>query len=113
MAEISREDVIEKEHKVAKESKKVVDTHVFSIDYDGNDIYVEEMYADDTEIIEEILANYQYLVDYHEFIAKELEKLEKIEYELKSWYENAPSRTQEDDIRMLLRMVDLLGVEIE
>lgn len=79
MAEISREDAIKKELKVAEESQKVVDTHIVFVDDSGNNVSVEEIYADDTEIINAHLSNYQYCADYHKFIAEELQKLEKVE----------------------------------
>ena len=79
---ISREEVIKQEIKVAEESQKVVDTHIVFTDDDGDGVSVEEIYADDTEIIDAHLLHYQFCADYHKFIAEQLEKLEKIEHEL-------------------------------
>ena len=69
---ISREEVIKQEIKVAEESQKVVDTHIVFTDDDGDGVSVEEIYADDTEIIDAHLLHYQFCADYHKFIAEQL-----------------------------------------
>lgn len=83
---ISREEAIKKEIKVAEESQKVVDTHIVFTDDNGDGVSVEEIYADDTEIIDAHLLHYQFCADYHKFIADQLEKLEKIEQIMRDDY---------------------------
>lgn len=103
---ISREEVIKQEIKVAEKSQKVVDTHIVFTDEDGNDVSVEEIYADDTEIIDAHLLHYQFCADYHKFIAEQLEKLQKIEqiFEIKGFGEYPC--TYEDMCREVIKIVE-------
>ena len=68
------EEIIAKETEIAQEYQKVIDTHMVS-----EDMSLEEMYCDDTEVIEENLKRCKELLDYHNTIANTMRKYQKIE----------------------------------
>lgn len=61
-------EIIERENKIAEENQKIVDTHIIF-----DDVTVDEMYCDDTEVIEEHLENYRKCAEYHKQVAELLE----------------------------------------
>lgn len=67
---MSIDEAIEKESKIAKENKKIVDTQIVF-----DNVSISELYCDDTEVIEEHLSNYKKCAEYHEQIAEWLEEL--------------------------------------
>lgn len=73
------DEIIEKENKLFEDNQKVVDTQIIL-----DDVTISELYADDTEIIEEALEKYQYASDYHKQIAKWLEELKELRSMVKS-----------------------------
>lgn len=71
---MSIDEIIAKETEIAHEFQEVIDTHMVS-----ENISLEEMYCDDTEVIEEQLQRCEVLADYHNQIAKTMRKYQKIE----------------------------------
>lgn len=69
------DEIIKKENEIVAEFQKVVDTHIVN----DNGFTIEEMYCDDTEVIEEELKKCQELADYHKQIAETMRKYQKIE----------------------------------
>ena len=67
------DEAIEKENKIAKENQKIVDTQIVF-----DNVSISELYCDDTEVIEEHLSNYKKCAEYHEQIAEWLEELKSI-----------------------------------
>ena len=67
-------EIIAKETKIAQEFQEVIDTHVTSHNFS-----LEEMYCDDTEVIEEHLQRCKVLTDYHNQIANTMRKYQKIQ----------------------------------
>jgi hypothetical protein len=68
------DEIILKETEIAQELQKVIDTHMVS-----EDMSLEEMYCDDTEVIEEELERCKELSDYHSTIANIMRKYQKIQ----------------------------------
>lgn len=68
------DEIITKETEIVQECKKIIDTHMIS-----EDMSLEEMYCDDTEVIEEHLQRCKELLDYHNTIADTMRKYQKIE----------------------------------
>lgn len=66
-------EVIERENKIAEENQKIVDTHIIF-----DDVTIDEMYCDDTEVIEEHLENYRKCAEYHKQVAELLEDYKHI-----------------------------------
>lgn len=66
-------EIIERENKIAEENQKIVDTHIIF-----DDVTVDEMYCDDTEVIEEHLNNYKKCAEYHKQVAELLEDYKHI-----------------------------------
>ena len=64
------DEAIEKESKIAKENQKIVDTQIVF-----DNVSISELYCDDTEVIEEHLSNYKKCAEYHEQLAEWLEEL--------------------------------------
>ena len=64
------DEAIEKESKIAKENQKIVDTQIVF-----DNVSISELYCDDTEVIEEHLSNYRKCAEYHKQIADWLEEL--------------------------------------
>lgn len=78
--EIAIEEIILKEKEIAEEFQRVVDTHMAS-----EDISLEELYCDDSEVIEEELERCKVLSDYHNTIANTMRKYREIEEVIKDW----------------------------
>lgn len=64
------DEAIQRENKIAEENQKIVDTQIVF-----DDVYISELYCDDTEVIEEHLSNYRKCAEYHKQIADWLEEL--------------------------------------
>ena len=69
------DEIIKKENEIAAEFQKAVDTHIIN---DNGDT-IEEMYCDDTEVIEEHLQRCKVFADYHNQIADTMRKYQRIE----------------------------------
>ena len=69
------DDVIAREKRIYEENQKVIDTHVLHEDFT-----LEELYCDDTEVIEEHLNNYRFASEYHKQIAEWLEELKALQH---------------------------------
>lgn len=67
------EEAIKHAEEVAEENQRVVDTGVV---YD--DVTIDMLYCDDTEVIEEHLANYQMCADEHRQLAEWLKELKRL-----------------------------------
>ena len=67
------DEAIEKENKIAKENQKIVDTQIVF-----DNVSISELYCDDTEVIEKHLSNYKKCAEYHEQIAEWLEDYKHI-----------------------------------
>jgi len=67
------DEIIAKETEIAQEFQEVIDTHMVS-----EDMSLEEMYCDDTEVIQEKLERYKELSDYHSTIANTMCKYQEI-----------------------------------
>ena len=65
--------VIAREKRIHEENQKVVDTHLLQ-----GKFTLEELYCDDTEVIEEHLRYYRFASEYHKHIAEWLEELKEI-----------------------------------
>ena len=72
--DITIDEAIEKESKIAKENQKIVDTQIVF-----DNVSISELYCDDTEVIEEHLSNYKKCAEYHKQIAEWLERLKAYE----------------------------------
>lgn len=68
------EEIIVKEQEMSEIFQKTVDTHMVS-----EDLSLEELYCDDTEIIEEEIKKCKELADVHNQIANIMRKYQKIE----------------------------------
>ena len=64
------DEAIQRENKIAEENQKIVDTEIVF-----DDVYLSQLYCDDTEVIEEHLSNYRKCAEYHKQIADWLEEL--------------------------------------
>lgn len=69
------DEIIKKENEIVAEFQKVVDTHIVN----DNGYTIEEMYCDDTEVIEEHLQRCKVFADYHNQIANTMRKYQKIQ----------------------------------
>ena len=67
------DEAIVREKRIHEENKKVVDTHVLHEEFT-----LEELYCDDTEVIEEYLNNYKFASEYHKQLAEWLEELKEM-----------------------------------
>ena len=81
---MSRDEIIKKENEIAAEFQKVVDTHIVN---DNGDT-IDEMYCDDTEVIEEHLQRCKFFADYHNQIADTMRKYQKIERIIEVWHQD-------------------------
>ena len=77
---MSIDEIIKKENEIAAEFLKLIDTHMVD-----ENISLEEMYCDDTEVIEEYLQRYKVIADYHSTIANTLCKYQKIKKAYKKY----------------------------
>ena len=68
------DEIIKQEYEIAAEFQNVVDTHIVN----NSGVTIEQMCADDTEVINEHLQRYQDEADYHKQIADTLNKYQKI-----------------------------------
>ena len=68
------DEIIAKETEIAQEFQEIIATHIVS----GN-FSLEELYCDDTEVIEEELKRCKELFDYHSTIADTMLKYQKIQ----------------------------------
>ncbi|MBR6289335.1 MAG: hypothetical protein IKR19_08370 [Acholeplasmatales bacterium] len=74
------DQIIVKETEIAQEFQVVLDTH---ITIDG--FSLEELYCDDTEVIDEHLQRCKVATDYHNQIANTMRKYQKIEKIIEDW----------------------------
>lgn len=77
---MSIEEIIEKEQEMSKIFQRTVDTHMVS-----EDLSLEELYCDDTEIIEEKLKRSQELANFHNQIVNVMQKYQKVQTIVKAW----------------------------
>ena len=75
------DEIIAKETEIAHEFQEVIDTHMVS-----ENTSLEEMYCDDTEVIEEHLQRCKVLADYHNQIADTMRKYQKIDQIISDGY---------------------------
>ena len=68
------DEIIAKEIEIAQEFQEVIDTHIT-----GGSFSLEEMYCDDTEVIEEHLQRCKVFADYHTQIANTMHKYQQIQ----------------------------------
>ena len=68
------DEAIQRENKIAEENQKIVDTQIVF-----DDVYLSQLYCDDTEVIEEHLSNYRKCAEYHKQLAEWLERLKAYE----------------------------------
>ena len=68
------DEIIKTEQEIVEEFQRTVDTHMVS-----ENMSLEEMYCDDTEVIEEALERRKNLLDYHNTIANTMRKYQKIQ----------------------------------
>lgn len=66
------EEAIAREEEIHKNNKIVVETHIIH-----DDLTLEDLYCDDTEVVEEHLENYRFASEYHKQIAEWLEELKE------------------------------------
>jgi len=71
---MSIDEIILTEKEIAENFQRTVDTHMVS-----GDMSLEELYCDDTEIIEEELKRCQGLADFHNQIVDTMRNYQKIE----------------------------------
>lgn len=76
-------EVIKIERERAAEAKEKLDTHIEFIDDDGERVTIEELCADDTEVINERLGRYKEYAEYHNQIADWLENLDLLQEALR------------------------------
>lgn len=67
------DEAIDREKEIHEANQKVVDTHVLHEEFT-----LEELYCDDTEVIEEHLNNYRFASEYHKQLSEWLEELKFI-----------------------------------
>ncbi len=90
------EEAIKNIETVAEENQRVIDTHIVF-----DDVTIDMLYCDDTEVIDEHLANYQECVEEHRQLAEWLKDykrlleqkpiLEKIRSEIEELKPNNPN----------------------
>ncbi len=86
---MSIDEAIKQIEEIAEDNQKVVDTHRFA-----DMLTIEEIYCDDTEIIEEQLAGYQKCAEEHRQLAEWLKELKQLREQTK-WIpvtENTPPK---------------------
>lgn len=67
------DEAIEREEELAKINQRVVDTGIVF-----DDVAIDMLYCDDTEVIEEHLANYQRCAEEHKQISEWLKELKQL-----------------------------------
>lgn len=70
---ISLDEAIKRAEEIAEENQRVVDTGIVF-----DDVTIDMLYCDDTEVIEEHLANYQRCADEHKQLAEWLKELKQL-----------------------------------
>lgn len=70
------DETIKREKEIHKDNQMVVETHIVHEDFT-----LEELYCDDTEVIEEHLESYRFASEYHKQIAEWLEELKSLKAE--------------------------------
>lgn len=93
------EEIIANETKLAQEFQKVIDTHMTSDNFS-----LEEMYCDDTEVIEEQLQRCKVFADYHNQIANIMSKYQKIQEIMDSRADDSPKSNSKalSDIEVII-----------
>ena len=81
------DEAIQRENKIAEENQKIVDTEIVF-----DDVFLSQLYCDDTEVIEEHLSNYRKYAEYHKQIADWLGEL--VMLRLDSCMMHMPERLQ-------------------
>ena len=66
-------EAIVREKEIHEANQKVVNTHVLHEEFT-----LEELYCDDTEVIEEHLNNYKFASEYHKQVSEWLEELKEM-----------------------------------
>lgn len=103
------DEAIKTEENIAEENQRIVDTGVVF-----DDVIIDELYCDDTEVIEEHLANYQRCADEHRQIAEWLKELKNYKEQYESYLKKSGiviSQLREDRDR-LLDALDKIRTEI-
>jgi hypothetical protein len=77
------EKIITNEKGIVADFQNAINTHMTS-----EGLSVEELCCDDTEVIEEQLARWQKIADYHDTIVTCLEKYQKIERIIEVWHQD-------------------------
>lgn len=95
------DEIIKTEQEIAEEFQRTVDTHMVS-----EDMSLEEMYCDDTEVIEEKLKRCKELSDYHSTIANTMKKYQQIQ-EIIRW-NDAPSPYYKPDGQLFREICEVL-----
>ena len=72
------DEAIKHEEEIAEENQRVVDTGIVF-----DDVTIDMLYCDDTEVIEEHLANYQRCAEDHRQLAEWLKELKQIREQLR------------------------------
>jgi hypothetical protein len=72
------DEAIEQIEEVVEENQKVVDMHRITCNGTGAGVLIDELFADDTEIIEEHLANFQKTADQYRQLAEWLKELKQL-----------------------------------
>lgn len=81
------DEAIKRMEEIAEEAQKIVDTHYFS-----NTVSIDEIYCDDTEIIEEQLAGYQKAAEDYSQLAEWLKELKQLREQTQEPCEDSISR---------------------
>ena len=74
------DEAIEHEEELAKINQRVVDTGIVF-----DDVTIDMLYCDDTEVIEEHLANYQRCAEEHKQISEWLKELKRLKEQEPKW----------------------------
>jgi len=74
------DEAIRKEKNIVETEIAFLDNHIMFVNDDGEDVLVEEMYCDDTEVIEEVLQRSKNHMEYHEQLAEWLEELKDLRF---------------------------------
>ena len=86
------DETIKHAEKIAEENQRVVDTGIVF-----NDVTIDMLYCDDTEIIDEHLANYQSCAEEYRQIAEWLKELRVFKSRKGQWLRMSDLSEQEDD----------------
>lgn len=85
-------EIIKKENAIIEHEQFFQDTHIVFTDDDREDITIEMLYCDDTEIIEESLEISKHNLEYHQQLVdciQELETFRKQVKNAKEWHNHA------------------------